>query len=107
LPYIGIIKQHNWKLIGHQTCPKSVTQACTDEFADSTDLGPCPITDASLSSNAHLYLPLDVIEREVAINEPKVQTYASKEYTFKNLKEISIIPCQSELFVLFNQLNLR
>jgi ribosomal protein L32 len=85
--------------------PETVTQASIDEFADSIDLGPCPITDASLSSKAHLYLPwmykvLDVIERKVAIKEPKAQTYASKAYIFRNLKEVSIIPCQSELSVL-------
>jgi hypothetical protein len=67
--------------------PKTVTQALIDELVDSIDLGPCPITDASLSSKAHLYLPwmykvLDVIERRIAIKEPKAQTYASKACIF-------------------------
>ena len=39
LPNIIIIKQHNWKFIGHHPCPK-LTQAPIDEFADSIDLGP-------------------------------------------------------------------
>jgi hypothetical protein len=63
--------------------PETVTQASIDEFADYIGLGPCPITDASLSSKAHLYLPwmykvLDVIERKVAIKGPKAQIYASR-----------------------------
>jgi hypothetical protein len=75
----------------------TVTQASIDEFADSIDLGPCPVSDASLSSKAHLYLSwmykfLDVIERKVSIKLPKVQKYASKTYIFRNLKEVSIIP---------------
>ena len=36
--------------------PETVTQALIDEFADSIDLGPCPITNTS-SSKVHLYLP--------------------------------------------------
>jgi hypothetical protein len=75
---------------------ETVTQASIEEFADSIDLGPCPITDASLSSKAHLYLPwmykvLDVIKRKIAIKEPGAQTYAWKAYIFRNLKEVSII----------------
>jgi hypothetical protein len=84
---------------------ETVTQASIDEFFDSIDLGPCLITNACLSSKAHLYFPwiykiLDVIERKLFIKQPKAQTYASKAYIFRNLKEVSIIPCQSELSVL-------
>jgi hypothetical protein len=43
-----------------------------------------------------MYKVLDVIERKVTIREPKAQTYASKAYIFRNLKEVSINPCQSE-----------
>jgi hypothetical protein len=47
-----------------------------------------------------MYKVLGVIERKVAIKEPNAQTYASKAYIFRNLKEVSIIPCQSELSAL-------
>jgi hypothetical protein len=68
--------------------PETVTQASIDEFADCIDLGPFPITNASLSSKMNLCLPcmykvLDVIERKAFIKESKAQTYASKSYIFQ------------------------
>jgi hypothetical protein len=40
------------------------------------------------------------IERKLDIKESKALTYASKAYICRNLKAVSIIPCQSKLSVL-------
>jgi hypothetical protein len=86
--------------------PEAVIQASIDKFANSIDLGPCPINGASLSSKAHLYLHLDV--QGHACNRKKSYHQRAKSadiciegiHFFRNLKEVSIIACQSELSVL-------
>jgi hypothetical protein len=69
-------------------------QDCIDNFAAAIDLGPTPVTTATLEAQGNLYLPwlyqvLQRLEARVFIQEPVPQRYASRAYVHRKLKEVS------------------
>jgi hypothetical protein len=72
----------------------TISHAMIDVRTFTLQLGPTPITEASLSGRANLYMPwmatvLAYMERRVLVQEPVPQRYASKQYVYRNLKEVS------------------
>jgi hypothetical protein len=73
-----------------------VLRSRVDSFALSINMGgPLPITDTSLSANAHEYLPwlyqvLQRLEQKVFIKEPVPQTFASRAYVRRKLQEVQL-----------------
>ena len=70
-----------------------VTSTMIDGFLEGIYLGPAPITDASIYSSPHQYLPwlyqvLQRFEQQISITEPTQQNYASKAYVHRKLKEV-------------------
>jgi hypothetical protein len=65
-------------------------------LTDTVDMGPRPITEASLQAHTSEYLPwlyevLGRLEQPTPIREPEPQQFASKGYIHRNLKEVSCI----------------
>jgi hypothetical protein len=65
-----------------------------DNFAAAIDLGPTPVTTATLEAQGNLYLPwlyqvLQRLEARVFIQEPVPQRYASRAYVHRKLKDVS------------------
>ena len=77
---------HNVPLSSGPVSPKK----SIDTYASSVQLGPTPINDCSLSSNAYLYLPwmfkvLQRLEQNVFIKEPKAESSVTRGYVYKQL----------------------
>lgn len=71
-----------------------ILESTFDERARSISLGPTPVTEASLYSQPHLYLPfmyqvMAYMDNQVHILEPVPQNFASKAYVHRQLKEVS------------------
>jgi hypothetical protein len=71
-----------------------ILESTFDERARSISLGPTPVTEASLYSQPHLYLPfmyqvMVYMDNQVHILEPVPQNFASKAYVHPQLKEVS------------------
>ena len=82
------------------TLKTSVSKASIDTYASTVQLGPTPINDSSLSAKAHLYLPwmfkvLQRLEQKVFIKEPKAQSYVTRGYIYRHLKEVE---CRNRLY---------
>jgi hypothetical protein len=80
----------NWPVIHHNP----FGQGYIDNFGAAIDLGPTPITTASLEAHGNEYLPwlfqvLQRLEARVFIQEPVPQRYASRAYVHRKLKEVS------------------
>lgn len=72
-----------------------------DNFVATIDLGPTPVTAASLEAHGNEYLPwlfqvLQRLEARVLIQEPVPQNHASRAYIHRKLKEVK----ESEHFIL-------
>jgi hypothetical protein len=68
-----------------------------DEYVSNIQLGPTPVTIASLEAHPNEYLPwmyqvLQRLEARVLIQEPVPQIYASRAYIHRKLKEVSSSP---------------
>ena len=80
-----------------------VQRSSVDSFALSVNMGgPLPITDISLSANAHEYLPwlyqvLQRLEQKVFIKEPTPQQFASRSYVRRKLQEVGPVELQNAL----------
>jgi hypothetical protein len=71
-----------------------ILESTFDERARSISLGPTPVTEASLYSQPHLYLPfmyqvMAYMDNQVHILEPVPQNFASIAYVHRQLKEVS------------------
>jgi hypothetical protein len=80
----------------------SVSKTSIDTYASTVQLGPTPINDSSLSAKAHLYLPwmfkvLQRLEQKVFIQEPKAQSYVTRGYIYRHLKEVE---CVATVFIM-------
>ena len=73
-----------------------VQRSSMGSFASSVNMGgPLPVTDSSLSADAHKYLPwlyqvLQRLEQKVFIKEPMPQQFASRAYVRRKLQEVQL-----------------
>ena len=70
-----------------------ILRSTYDNRAASMELGPTPITEASLFASPHAFLPflntvLAYMDNQVHVLEPAPQNFASKGYLFRKLKEV-------------------
>ncbi|CAO3682968.1 unnamed protein product [Umbelopsis ramanniana] len=70
-----------------------ILRSTYDGRAASIELGPTPITEASLFASPHAFLPflntvLEYMDNQVHVLESAPQTFASKGYIFRKLNEI-------------------
>jgi hypothetical protein len=83
----------------------SISRAMIDIRTFTLQLGPTPVTEASLAANANQYMPwmlsiLHYMERRVLVQEPQPQRFASKGYIFRNLKDVSELSECAYIFIL-------
>jgi hypothetical protein len=80
-----------------------ILRSTYDDRAASLELGPTPITEASLFASPHSFLPflhvvLEYMDNQVHVLEPAPQNFVSKGYIFRKLNEVSKV-CDSRIML--------